>query len=363
MKNCYLILFLIALNGILAIDQRPQIINKIFSSFIDGSPKDLFKVWHLLYKKSYTFDTQEARDRFKIFKENLKFIKEHNSKNLGYKLGLNQFSDMTNKEYKEKMCTKKVIQGAEFDKLVSNSKFIPYKGDDDDDDLTKRRFLSKAIENIDYTGYFNEPRDQGSCGSCWAFATVGAVEGALSLKYRQTSNYLSPQQLVDCDSGNNGCNGGNSVNSYDYVSKNGVHYESIYPYTGNVETCKYSNSLPLNRITSFSFCSNYSSNTDKSCSIDKVYSLLQQGPGTIGIDASSDEFRSYSSGIFSAACSADNHAVILVGAGTTEDGIDYWLVRNSWGTSWGDKGYIKVKIDDSNSKSCFVNNEIFVPIA
>jgi len=329
---------------------------------MDASSKDLFKIWHYLFKKAYTLDTQEARNRFRNFKENLQFIKQHNAKNLSYKLGLNQFSDMTNAEYKEKMCTKKIIKGPQLDKLLSNSKFVPFK-EDDDDDLTKRRFLRNSFDKIDYTEYLNEPRDQGMCGSCWAFATLGAVEGAIGLKNRQTINYLSTQQLVDCDTSNNGCNGGNSANAYTYVSKMGVHLESLYPYTANPGTCQYSNSMPLNTISSYSYCSNYSSNDDNKCSVERVYGLLKQGPGTIGIDASTDEFRSYSSGIFSANCNEDNHAVVLVGYGTTEDGTDYWVVRNSWGSSWGDKGYIKVKVNDSNKSSCFVNNEIYVPIA
>jgi len=327
---------------------------------MNGSPKDLFKVWHYVYEKTYSLDTQEAKDRFRAFKDNLKFIREHNAKNLEYKLGLNQFSDMTHAEYKEKMCTKKVVKGEEFDKLVETSKFNPVK-DDDDDDLTKRRFLA-GLDNIDYRNFYNSARNQGNCGCCWAFATAGAVEGAYGLKNGMTYNYLSPQHLVDCDKNNNGCNGGNSLYAYRYVATNGIHFESFYPYQGKVGICKYSNEQPLNLISSYSYCSNYSNNSERKCNFQKVYDLLKNGPGTIGIDASSREFNMYSSGIFSAQCSADNHAVILVGFGTDSNGTQYWVVRNTWGENWGEKGYIRVKVDESNNYSCFVTNEVIVPI-
>jgi len=327
---------------------------------MEKSPKELFKVWHLVFEKNYSLDTLEARQRFRTFKANLQLIKEHNAKNLSYKLGLNQFSDMTNAEFKQKMCTKKVVQGEELDQILDNFDKNSYS-DDDDDDLTKRNLIA-GKQAIDYTNSFSEARSQGNCGSCWAFASSGAVEGALGAKLSKSFPYLSPQQLVDCDTRNNGCNGGNTIWAFDYIVKNGIHYDSYYPYNEARGKCKYSSSAPLNKVIKYIYCTNYSNIKDRKCSIDKVYKLLTNGPGAVGVDAGTPEFQGYSSGIFSGTCTNDNHAVILAGYGISNDNVEYWIVRNSWGAFWGDNGYIKIKVNDGNKYSCFINNELIVPI-
>jgi len=348
--------------GAISSTPRHKMVKNILSNFMEGSPKELFKVWHFLHKKVYTLDTQEARDRFGNFKTNLIMIKTHNSQESSYKLGLNQFSDMTNAEFKQKMCTKKVVQGVELDKILeASTNMKPFLFDDDDDDLTKRNLQNAAV---DYTEWFNEVRDQGNCGSCWTFSTTGAIEGNLSKNKGSLIPYLSTQQLVDCDTTDSGCNGGSFSTAFTYIKSTGLMFDSAYPYNA-VETekgCLFNPSLASTRITNFTYCTNYSSNKKTQCSVAAVYALLAKGPISVGIDGGSAAFQNYSNGIFTGKCSQDDHAVIAMGYGTDPKYGDYWLIRNSWGADWGDEGYIKVAVNDANKHSCFVNNEAYLPI-
>ena len=338
--------------------ENSAITRKILASFIDGSPKELFKVWHFLFEKTYTFDTQEARNRFAIFKQNLKNIKEHNAKNLSFKLGFNQFSDWTNEEFKQKMCTKKVVKGEEFDRLVNKLNAKPAKFLDDEDDLTKRNL---AYDEINHIKFFGAARSQLNCGSCWAFSVTGAIEGNSAIKNNQVGSYLSPQQLVDCDTNNNGCNGGIFEPALRYAQNNGLEFESDYPYIEKKNPqCQYNQELAKTKIAGFSFCSSYSLDDEIRCSVDKVYKMLQSGPLSVGIDAGTQDFMNYESGILDTACSSDCHAVILVGYGSN-NGKEYWIIRKSWSNQWGENGYVRVARNDTNNSSCFTNNEAWLP--
>jgi len=141
-------------------------------------------------------------------------------------------------------------------------------------------------------------------------------------------------------------------------------FDSDYPYTAEQDSCQFQSNLATTTISNFSYCSNYSSSKKKHCSVAAVYALLAQGPISVGIDAGSDDFQNYSSGVYTASCTEDDHAVIAIGYGNdAASGSDYWLIRNSWGADWGDNGYIKVAVNDSNNHSCFVNNEAYLPVA
>jgi cathepsin L len=350
---------LIAAFGIIAANENPLVKN-ILENFMEKTPKELFKVWHFLYEKKYTLDTQEARQRFANFKENLKIIREHNASESSYKLGLNKFSDMTIAEFKAKYATKKIVKGEELDRMMKKLNMIPAANflEDDDDDLTKRNLAAKVA--IDYRQFFPAIRDQGDCGSCWAFSTAAALEGAYGFKNKKAPVSFSTQQLVDCDDNNNGCDGGNFNPSFTYAQNNGLQSDTSYPYQAVQQDCNYNSSKVAAKPKSFSYCSNYSSNTKVNCSIDIVYGLLTTGPCSVGIDAGTSAFQSYQSGIYTAACSEDNHAVVLVGYGVdAKTRAEYWIVRNSWSSDWGNKGYITVAINDNNSHSCFVNNEAY----
>jgi KDEL-tailed cysteine endopeptidase len=332
---------------------------EILEQYMLKTPKELFKVWHMLFQKSYTFDSEEAKNRFQVFKANLEQIKKVNAENKGFKLGLNQFSDMTNEEFRAKMTTYKPIGEAleEMSNSTSNNmngdvKFLPA---DDEDDLTKRNLQSQLP--INYSKYYRAPRDQLQCGGCWAFALTGAIEGNVSKKRGIISNYLSPQHLIDCVSGNLGCSGGDMRTGDNYVIAKGLMNEADYNFQGYTSVCRYNNLRPLTFITGYKYCSNA---TRYKCSTSLIYSLLTKGPVAVTIDGGSFGFQNYASGIFSDYCSQVNHALVLVGYGSSGQ-QNYYLLRNSWSSYWGENGYIRVAVNPSNSFSCFIEYEAVVP--
>jgi C1A family cysteine protease len=335
---------LIAAFGIIAANENPLVKN-ILENFMEKTPKELFKVWHFLYEKKYTLDTQEAVQRFANFKVNLRIIKEHNASESSYKLGLNKFSDMNIAEFKAKYANKKAIKGEERERLKKKLKMITAKQflEDDDDDLTKRNL---ALVPIDIRQYFPAIRDQGQCGSCWAFSTAGALEGAYGFKYKKAPALLSTQQLVDCDDQDGGCDGGDFGNSFVYVQNNGIQPDSTYKYQATQQSCQYDSSKVAIKPSSFVYCSNYDNDPTTACSVNYIYGLLQKGPVSVGIDAGTSDFQNYESGIYTAACTEDDHAVILVGYGVdSKTKAPYWIIRNSWSTGWGMQGYINVALN------------------
>jgi len=330
----------------------------ILEAFINRPAKDLFKAWHFLFKRDYSFASDEAKLRFKTFKVNLAKIKEHNAQDHSYKVGLNQFSDMTNEEFKEKFAKYKPEQSVEkfLNTWQEQGKFLPIE-DDDDDDLTKRNLANNPI---DYRTKFNAPRNQLNCGGCWAFAITGVIEAAKTMKQGSITPYNSVQQLLDCNSQNFGCNGGDLIVGMNYALQSGSENDSDYPYLGySGNACKYNSSKTLSQISGYQYCSNLT--TSYKCSTSTVYTLLQKGPLAVVTNGGSWAFQNYSGGLFTAACSNIDHAVILVGYGVSGS-TPYWLVRNSWGPSWGESGYIRIVINDSNNYSCYIGYMAILPI-
>jgi len=331
----------------------------ILDSFMNRSSKDLFKAWHLLFKKEYSYSSDEAKLRFKIFKENFTKIKEHNAQtNQSFKVGLNQFSDMTNNEFKEKVTRYRHNQSIEkYLNTWQENKFLPIS-DDDDDDLTKRNLASNNA--INYQSFFNTPRNQMNCGGCWAFTVTASIESNKSIKQGTLNQYLSVQQLLDCNSQNYGCNGGDLITGMNYVLNTGVENDSDYTYLGySGNTCKFNSIKTLNKIGGYQYCSNLT--TSYKCSTSIVYTLLSKGPLSVVTNGGSWAFQNYAGGIFNSACTTIDHAVTLAGygiSGTTQ----YWLVRNSWGPNWGESGYIRIEINPSNNYSCFIEYEAILPV-
>jgi len=325
--------------------------------------KELFKVWHLLFDKEYSLNTQEAINRYIIFKAKLAKIKNTNSQGLAYTEGLNQFSDLTKEEFAKIYTTKKLLSEEDFLKAYGQPKKMSLDDYvDEDDEINTKRVLAVEAPLIDYRQFYNPARQQGRCGSCWAFAACGTIEGNMSKKFNKKWEYLSTQDLLDCDNDDNGCSGGNAFTTFPYIQKNGVTTEAAYRYTGVKGTCQRFNKTRL-KINGFKYCSNYHSNTPRcnGAGTNNMLSLLSQGPIAVGIDA--NEIQDYKGGVFTGRCYEDNHAVVLVGyqPGRTAR-EDVWIVRNSWDTNFGENGYIKVLVNDSNNYSCFVGNEGLLPL-
>ena len=284
-----------------------------------------FLSWMRSSNNFYTGD--EYQLRFGIWLSNSRLVQEHNKEH-DFQLEMNKFASYTPAEYSALLGFK---PQARFADNAVMSKFV-------------------ADDELDYRlkGVVNEVKDQGSCGSCWAFSTIQAVESAYALKTGKLLS-LSEQNLVDCATECNGCNGGLMDAALNYVINNQggkFNTESDYPYKGSTrhKKCKFDSKKAVASVSKY--INVVYGNED-----DLQAKISQYGPAAIAIDASHYSFQLYSKGIYDEKrCSTSNldHAVGCVGYGS-EKGKDYWIVRNSWGDSWGEKGYIRM-IKGKNNK-------------
>ena len=272
------------------------------------------------FSKRYS-NFEELETRFAIFRENLVSIIKHNADvTQNFTMGVNQFTDLTPEEFRAQYVGGlKAEVGSYGCKTFSSS-------------------ASGAPSSIDWRnkGAVTSVKDQGQCGSCWTFSATGAVEGAWAISKGQLVD-LSEQELVDCATGvsygSHGCNGGQMEGAFKFVIEHGQCSLASYPYTAKDGTCKTCS--PLAHISS---CSDVKPNDQIS-----LTAAIAKQPVAVAIEADTRYFQSYSSGVLTSSSCGTNldHGVLAVGYGT-ENGIDYYLVKNSWGTSWGDKGYVKI---------------------
>ena len=342
-----------------------DVIQTILQNFESKPTKEYFKLFHFLYEKKYELNSEEGLKRYRIFKDNLKIIKEHNSRQDDYRLGVNKFADLSTEEFSEQYLMKPEVKRKQMEKMVRNLReegyFDRYADDDDQKLFDSTENFSNSYQQyspINWNSSLGPARNQGPCGSCWTFAITGVLESFRNRKARKNLDYLSTQQLVDCDTNNNGCNGGDFYWAFKYTQTNGLVDETKYPYKAQEESCQSINGFSTTKISDFSYCSNYRTVSSLKCTEDKVYQNLQKGVSAVGIDGSMIQL--YEKGIFTFNCSSDNHAVILTGYGVdVVTGKEYFLIRNSWGTSWGENGYIRVARNLNNKNSCFITNESY----
>ena len=261
---------------------------------------------------------EEFNLRKGIFMTNLQQIEEHNAKGLSWTLGVNQFSDWTDEEY-GRLLGLKGRQGQNSALPVLNLQ--PKKGAD------------KSIDWRDVPGYVSAVRNQGSCGSCWAFSATQTTEAAYFKKYGKVV-HIAESQLVDCDFTSHGCNGGLQENGYIHWMRHQPILDEHYPYVPKDRTCQESTIagdlelLPTGyRVDSGD---------------DFLYEALTHQPVSLSIRAENPIFRSYKGGIIDGDTCGTwiDHAVLLVGYNAEDNA---WIVKNSWGPNWGENGFVRIR--------------------
>jgi cathepsin L len=257
----------------------------------------------------------EFKFRLEQYKQTLKKMADHESNAAhGSTVAHNEFSDWTEAEYKRLLGYKMKETTAEAELLNTENL------------QTEVDWRTKGA----VTGVKN----QGHCGSCWAFSTTGAVEGAWKLAGNTLTSF-SEQQLVDCSKQNNGCNGGLMDYAFQYIETAPLMLETDYPYKGTDGVCEYTKSKGVGKVKSFK-------DVRRDATGSQLMAALNSGPVSVAIEADQFVFQGYSGGVITSGCGTQlDHGVLAVGYGGVGD-EQYFLVKNSWGASWGDAGYVKI---------------------
>jgi len=277
-----------------------------------------FRSWKAEHGVSYATDEEESL-RFAVFKANAEKVSAHNAAGHSWTMALNQFADLTSDEFAAR--------------YIGGYRNVPKRQNPTATHLLQSSDLPASVD-WSAKGAVTPIKNQGQCGSCWAFSTTGSTEGISFIK-TGTLPSLSEQQLVDCSGsfGNQGCNGGLMDYAFQYIiHNNGICSEASYPYHASDGTCKSSSCTAAATITGYQ---DVPQDSDTA-----LMTAIAQQPVSVAVEADQSSFQFYSGGVMTAACGTNlDHGVLAVGYGT-ESGSDYYKVKNSWGASWGAKGYI-----------------------
>ncbi|KAK3130443.1 hypothetical protein QOZ80_6BG0493520 [Eleusine coracana subsp. coracana] len=304
-----------------------------------------FEQWMGRHGRLYT-EAGEKQRRLEVYRRNVELIEAFNSMSCGYKLTDNKFADLTNEEFRAKMLGFGPQSRTTHTPTPSIMTCVDSELFEDYSDLPT---------SVDWRekGAVAPVKNQGTCGSCWAFSAVAAIEGINQIKNGKLVS-LSEQELVDCDAKAVGCAGGYMSWAFEFVMQNhGLTTESNYPYKGTNDDCQKPK-LKESAVTIAAY-RNVTPNSEP----DLLRAAAAQ-PVSVAIDGGSFMFQLYGSGVYTGPCTADvNHGVTVVGYGETkgdadgdgdgaaEPGQKYWIVKNSWGPEWGQDGYVLMQRDSS----------------
>jgi C1A family cysteine protease len=308
------------------------------------------KLWQSFkaeYNKQYSAAEEHVRQQ--IFMDNLKVAALRNEQEGAEVHGVTKFSDMTPSEFKSMLTyTPKLreVQGQPVPRELESQNAVQCTSTTSCDYRTL-----KAVTPV---------KDQGQCGSCWAFSATESAETAWFMS-NHTLPVLAPQQVVDCDNKDGGFNGGDTPTAFQYIIANGLEAESSYFYKVKDETCQYKSSVVIATAIKWEWgiapCNTVNTRDCSNQNETALWDVVERlGPQSICVDA--EPWQTYRSGIMKGACPHGyyelDHCVQLVGYGV-DAGQKYWLVRNSWGTSWGEAGYIRLAF---GTNECGVADEV-----
>lgn len=296
---------------------------------VDGMFYEHMKKYDLNFANGAEFE-----HRLEVFAERVYEITVHNAnQDRTYDLGINQFSHLTFEEFKEAVG---LAQGGAMPPVRN------FRGNGNG--LVMPVNVSALPTSVDWVaaGAVTDVKNQGQCGSCWTFSTTGALEGAYAIKWGTLQSF-SEQELVSCDTTDNACNGGWMDSAFEWVQKNGgLAYESDYPYVSGdgvtIPACTESAAYQDPKVVPTSWVD------VPAKSMSSLMAAVAKQPVSIAIQANQAAFQSYAGGVLTGRCGTRlDHGVLLVGYGTSDDNVDYWKVKNSWGPTWGMDGYILIE--------------------
>jgi len=281
-----------------------------------------FNAYKTKYNKVYESSLEEST-RFENFKKSIQRSAERNEKSLnGPVFGITKFSDLSVEEFKQYLG------------------YVPKPHTEERSVFPKSKVEAPGSFDWRDKNRVTPVKDQGQCGSCWAFSVTENIESVYMIKNNiggDSMDTLSVQEIVDCDDQDQGCNGGDPPTAYAYViSAGGLETEADYPYTATTGTCNFDQSRVKVSIDNWKYATKSS---DESAMVD---ALVNWGPLSICVDA--ETWQDYNGGIMSASgCGTSlDHCVQAVGYDTSSS-TPYWTVRNSWGTDWGENGFIRLQ--------------------
>jgi C1A family cysteine protease len=304
----------------------------VASSPVSPDCEQAFKDFMLKYDKQYSSHEEEQK-RLVIFASKYEFIKTHNALNSTYTLGVNVLADQASEEVRS---TRLGFSLPATGKLRDR---FPFLGTDRYSGAT----LPEAVDWVE-KGAVTAVKNQGRCGSCWSFSTTGAIEGAWKIATNKLVS-VSEQQFVDCSSDNHGCSGGSMDLAFKFAETHGLCGEAEYPYIAKAADCHASTctTIPKGAVTGF--------RDVQEDSDEALMEALAKQPVSVAIEADKNAFQLYSGGVLTSnECGTNlDHGVLAVGYGE-EDGTKYWKVKNSWGPTWGENGYIRLERGGATSK-------------